>query len=180
MNTYVALLRGINVSGHKLIKMADLKIHLEELKFKTIKTYIQSGNIIFETSSADTDKLAKKITQKIKEKYGFDVPVIVLSMNNLNEIIDNNKFLNNVEKPIDRIYITILDKHPTDSDINKLKSVDYTPEEFILHQNFIYLYFPEGYANAKLSTNFFEKQLKVKATTRNWKTICKVWELTGH
>ena len=77
MQTYIALLRGINVSGQKLIKMADLKIYLTELKFSNIRTYIQSGNIVFETDSSDEVALAKLIENKITEKYQFDVPTMI-------------------------------------------------------------------------------------------------------
>ncbi len=177
METYIALLRGINVSGQKLIKMADLKIHLEELKFRHVRTYIQSGNILFENKTTGHKQLAEKIAQKIKEKYGFEVPVILLNFSELKNIFDNNPFLNNPKKDIEKIYATILSDEPAKEHLEKLSSFDYSPEEYIQQEKIIYFYSPNGYGNAKMNNNFFENILKVKATTRNWKTICKLVEL---
>ena len=92
MKIYVALLRGINVGGFKKIRMADLKGHLEELGWEGIQTYIQSGNIVFSSADGLTVQLAQKIKQKLQDKYGFEVPTLVLESRELMHIIKNNPF----------------------------------------------------------------------------------------
>jgi len=87
MKTYIALLRGINVSGQKKIRMADLKAHLEELAWEGIQTYIQSGNIIFRSTDNNPGQLAQAIKQKLQDKYGFEVPTLVLASRKLMDII---------------------------------------------------------------------------------------------
>ena len=103
---YIALLRGVNVSGQKKIKMAELRKHLAELSFQNIQTYIQSGNIIFQSSAKNLDKSVyeQKIAAKIKEKYGFDVPVLVLTTAELEDAISNHPYSNRPENDRKRCY----------------------------------------------------------------------------
>lgn len=177
MLTYIALLRGINVSGQKKIKMADLKLHLEELNFENITTYIQSGNIIFTTNSKNIIKLEKLISDKIKEKYGFDVDVIIKTLTEFEYTLNNNPFIKQKKDPT-KIYLTFLHSLPTETNIDQLKLVDYSSEEYIMDGKNIFFYAANGYGTAKMNNNFFEKKLKVIATTRNWKTINKLFELS--
>lgn len=178
MATYIALLRGINVSGQKLIKMADLKSLLEETGFKNVSTYIQSGNIIFNSADKNSAKTESKISSAIKKRYGFDVQVIVISPDYLEQILKNNPFIKkNVN--IERLYVTFLADKPSKENIKKLGTVDYLPEEYFMDQKIIYLHVQTGYGKAKLNNNFLENKLKVEATTRNLKTINKLWELSN-
>ncbi len=177
INKFIAMLRGINVSGQKKIKMADLKSYLEELDFKNIKTYIQSGNIIFEFDSNDIKSIEESIKSKIKEKYDFDVPTIVKTKKEIEHVLQNNPFINKQGKDPDRTYVTFLSDLPSQENIEKLKGIDYSPEEFILDGRNIYFYSPNGYGKAKMNNNFFENKLKVEATTRNWKTVNKLFEM---
>jgi len=177
MKTYIAILRGINVSGQKIIKMADLKVHLEELNFQNIQTYIQSGNVIFQCKSENSKSLEEKIEKKILEKYGFHVPTLVKTPAEIEYVIYNNPFLKDKNKDINRLYVTFLSRIPEQNNVEKLKTFDYNPEEYILDGKNIFGFAPNGYGNAKLNNNFFEKKLKVNATTRNWKTVDKLFEL---
>ncbi len=108
MKTYIALLRGINVSGQKKIRMADLKAHLEELGWEGIHTYIQSGNIVFRSTDGNPGQLAQKIKQKLQDKYGFEVPTLVLDPRELMHIIRNNPFTRDPGTAEDRLYVTFL------------------------------------------------------------------------
>ncbi len=108
MKTYIALLRGINVSGRKKICMADLKAHLEELGWEGIHTYIQSGNIVFRNTDGNPGQLAQKIKQKLQEKYGFEVPTLVLDAQDYMQIIHNNPFTRDPETAQDRLFVTFL------------------------------------------------------------------------
>lgn len=177
--TYIALLRGINVSGQKKIKMTDLKNILLELEFENIQTYIQSGNIVFKYSRTSLKDLETQIENKIFEHYNFKVPTMVKNPSDLEHILHNNPFLNDPNKDQSRLYVTFLAEIPSRAHTEKLKSFDYRPEEYIIDGKTIYFYSPHGYGRAKMNNNFFENQLKVAATTRNWKTINKLVELAG-
>ena len=174
MITYIALLRGINVSGKKKIKMADLRSHLEELKFKNIKTYIQSGNILFKSTETNQAVLEQQIKDKIEKKYGFDVPVMVKLATDFQRVIENNPFIKDEANDIKCMHITFLGSLPTQEQIDHLATYNYPSEEYLLENKDIYFYAPNGYGRAKMNNNFFEKKLKVRATTRNWKTVNKL------
>ncbi len=174
---HIALLRGINVSGQKIIKMADLQKHIAELGFKNISTYIQSGNIIFETDLENTSILAELISNKIKEKYDFDVPTVIVDIAELQYIVSSNPFINNRNESIENIYVAYFDSVPDKSLIAKFKEINFKNEECIFDGKVAYLFYPEKYSNSKLTNNLLESKLKVKATTRNWKTSVKLLEL---
>ncbi|MFZ1291554.1 MAG: DUF1697 domain-containing protein [Melioribacteraceae bacterium] len=176
MLTYIALLRGINVSGQKLIKMADLKQFLAELNFENIITYIQSGNIIFKSRISDKHKLEKLISKKINEHYGFEVEVLIKTPNELEYILLNNSFIKQNKDP-KRNYITFLFSKPLNENVEKLSKIDHMPEEYIIDEKNVFFFSPNSYGNAKMNNNYFEKKLKVFATTRNWQTVNKLFEL---
>ena len=179
MKKYIAILRGINVSGQKLIKMAELIKHLEELSFKNISTYIQSGNVLFHSNISNQKELALKIGNKIKEKYGFDVPVIVKNAEEFKRISNNNPFLNQRSEDIDKLYVTFLAEETTHELAGKFKEIDYKPDEFILDGKVLYGFVGNGYGNTKFSNTFIENKLKTTATTRNWKTVLKLTEMVS-
>lgn len=177
MQTYISVLRGINVSGHRVIKMDALKKSYAELGFTNILTYIQSGNVIFQFKKSEHLKIENMIKNKISDEYGFDVPVIVKDAKDLKNVIKNNSFLNNKNVDLSKLHVTFLSAIPAKSEVKRIKEIDFSPEEFIICDDIIYLYCPGGYGNTKLNNNFFENKLKVKATNRNWKTVnelCKI------
>jgi uncharacterized protein (DUF1697 family) len=171
MEKFIALLRGINVSGQKKIKMPDLKVLFEDLLFTNVQTYIQSGNVLFTGNSSNIKTIRSKIEKKILSKFGFPVNVILKTPAELDYALKINPFLKDKTKDIERIYFTFLSENPSPDNIKKLKEIDYSPEEFSLNDNTIYLFVPNGYGKAKLNNNFFEKKLKLYATTRNYKTV---------
>jgi uncharacterized protein (DUF1697 family) len=168
MATFLSILRGINVSGQKKINMADLKSLYENLGFKNIKTYIQSGNVIFENNTGKD--LSKKIEKQIEEKYGFQVPILIRTVNEMEEAVNKNPFLEEKNIEPDKLHVTYLSDIPSNENLEKMKTVDYRPDRFYVSGKEIYLYCPGGYGNTKLTNTFFEKKLKQTATTRNWKT----------
>lgn len=179
MKTYIAILRGINVSGQKKIKMADLRALLDELGFKEVQTYIQSGNIVFQYPETSENSLEKMIEENIQAHYDFQVPTLVRSPEEFQYVVENNPFLQDPEKDINRQYITFLAEKPAGERIEALREVNYEPEEYVIDGRLIFLYSPKGYGRAKMNNNFFEKKLKVSATTRNWKTVNKLLEMTN-
>ena len=174
MKTYISMIRGINVSGQKKIKMNELKLLYESLNFQNVVTYIQSGNIIFEQTDSEYSVLSKNIEEKILGAFGFNVTVFIRTVNDLKKIVKNNPFLKKREKDINKLHVTFLSHKPSQSLTDEIDILKYKPDEFYLNENEIYLFCPNGYGRTKLSNNFFERKLKVSATTRNWKTLNKL------
>lgn len=174
MKTHIALLRGINVSGQKIIKMAELRASLAKLGYQSIQTYIQSGNILFQAEGKRATTLQSEIKELIKQDFGFDVPIVMTTAEKLKSAVAQNPF---ADKDLSRVYLTLLEQEPEGEHIDHLKTFNYTPEEYVLEGKVVYLFSPIPYGNAKLSNNLFEKKLKVKATTRNWKTVNKLIDL---
>ncbi len=152
--------------------MADLKALYEELKFKEVITYIQSGNVFFKADKKIADQvLAKKIEQIISKKYHFDVPVIIRTTNEMKKTIAANPFLKQKGINLEKLHVTFLAENPEHINVKSIQNLDYTPDKFIIIDKDVYLYCPNGYGITKLSNIFFENKLKVTATTRNWKTV---------
>jgi len=178
MHTYIALLRGINVSGQKKILMADLKKLFEEMGFRDIKTYIQSGNVIFESKEKHSETaLAAQIARAVKNKYGFEVPVLVKDLAAWKQAIVQNPFLKEKNINPEKLHITFLAEQPAAENIEKIKKTPFPPDRFEWKGKEIYLHCPDRYGETKFSNKFFENKLKVQATTRNWKTVNKLLEM---
>lgn len=176
MTKYVAILRGINVGGKRKILMKDLKLLFEELGFCNVQTYIQSGNVIFcgrEIASEVT--LSEEIERAIFEKFGFEVPVILRTSEELAEILSNNPFLPKTD--VSRLHVTFLNDFPKEENVEKIKNINFSPDSFCLTGKNVFINCAGNYHKTKLSNHFFENKLKVKATTRNWKTVMKLQEL---
>lgn len=179
MQQYIALLRGINVSGQKKINMADLVNHCQDVGYEEVSTYIQSGNVCFKSTSIDEVELASLLQVKIKREYGFDVPVLVIKSEHLNLIFNKLPFENiDIANEGNKVLITFLDALPVPDDVSHLFSYVKAPEQLVADQQVIYLHCPNGYGKTKLSNNFIESKLKVTATTRNLKTIAKLINLS--
>ncbi|MDF2447995.1 MAG: hypothetical protein K0R26_499 [Bacteroidota bacterium] len=171
METYIAILRGINVSGHKLIKMDHLITLCVGLGFENTKTYIQSGNIIFQFKKSKNKAIEKLLENALRSEYDFDVPVIIKTQQEMQTVFENNPFLKKRNEDPTKLHATFLNDIPEKSEVDTLQKVKYPPDEFIVDENCIYLFCPNGYGNTKLNNTFLENKLKVSATTRNWKTI---------
>lgn len=174
METYIAMLRGINVSGHKIIKMDALRKAFEDSGYGNVRTYIQSGNVIFTSVKTSSGKLEKSISGIISGAFGFEAPVIVRDLKEMKEIIKENPFLKDAKCDAKNLYAILLSDEPA----KRLKDkIPEAPNDDTMHRitgKTVYLYCPDGYGNTKLTNAFFEKHLKVTATARNWKTICEL------
>ena len=173
MNTYISILRGINVSGSKMIKMDALKKIYESIGFSNVQTYIQSGNVIFQSKKSVPTDLEKKIAAGILKATNFEVPVLVNEPDEMKETFNNNPFLDKRKEDINFLHVTFLSDIAQKENIEKIKGA-YLPDEFFLSGKNIYLFCPNGYGKTKLTNNFFEHKLKLSATTRNWKTITEL------
>lgn len=179
MPAYIAMLRGINVSGHKTIKMENLRALCSGLGFHNVETYVQSGNIVFQTPLENPAVVSKRIAEKILQSFGFDVQVIVRTSKEMRDVIANNPFLK--EKNIDssKLHITFLSETSQKDSLKKLETFSTSPDRFYPASQEIYLYCPVGYGRNKLSNVAIEKALSVRATTRNWKTINTLSEMVA-
>ena len=172
MEKYIALLRGINVGGHKKILMTDLRSLFESLGFKEVVTYIQSGNVVF--TSSEKDGLAVKISDGIKSKYGWDVPVLIKTASELESVLLNCPF--SKEKK-EKSYFTLFSEPPSEKNIEEVAQLSYPNEEFEITPMCLYFFCAMGYGRIKFNMNSVEKKLKVKATSRNYRTMIKLLEL---
>ncbi len=171
MKTYIALLRGINVSGQKKILMADLRAILEENGLSNVRTYIQSGNVIFQSRDIKIDELAWKIKQCILSRYGFEVPVLVRTKTQLESILNASPFK---DEKLEKSYFTILHTIPEKELIKEVSALSYEKEEIFITPECVYGFCETGYGKAKFTNNLFERKLKVSATTRNYRTMVKL------
>jgi uncharacterized protein (DUF1697 family) len=176
---YIAMLRGINVSGQKIIKMEKLRASFETLGFTRVRTYVQSGNVIFQASKTSSDMLSKSIEGKILSDFGFSVPLVLRSSDEMNKIANDNPFLTDRGIDHSKLHITFLSELPTKAAFGKLDSLNAVPDQFRTKGREVYLYCPNGYGRTKLSNATFEKLLSVQATTRNWKTVKTLVEMSS-
>ncbi len=179
MNRYVSLLRGINVSGQKNVKMEDLRSLYESLGLKNVVTYVQSGNVMFESPNTKKTTLKEKIEKNIEARYHFYVPVEIRTDREVENILHNCPFGHiDIDKEGTTFLVTFLSSIPAAKLVLGIQSFLQPPEKLAVHGREVYLHCPNGYGKSKLTNNFLEQKLKVKATTRNWKTVSKLYELT--
>jgi len=176
-NTYIALLRGINVSGQKKIKMAELRSVLEENGFNDVKTYIQSGNIVFDSELGDREKLQHRIATVIHQHFGFEVPTLVIQEADIQQILESNPFSD--EGEANKLYYVLLKNPPKEDLVKQFNQLQFEHEAFHITNKCVYLLCKNGYGKAKLNNNLIEKKLKVEATTRNEKTMLKLLEMAS-
>ena len=177
MAQFISLLRGINVSGQKKILMAELRDMFGTLGFENVRSYLQSGNVIFDASETDTDLLSDRIEAGIKETFTFDVPTLVRDASYFKEVIANNPFQGQTVQDAKLPYVAFLDRVPQENS-KDLKVPEGEAAHFILDERCIYINYPNGAGRSKLTTNFFERHLKVTATARNWRTVLALYEMT--
>jgi uncharacterized protein (DUF1697 family) len=174
---YISILRGINVGGNRKIPMADLKSLFGKIGFANVQTYIQSGNVIFDSEETDIRSQEVKIQKIITETFGFDVPVIVRTSGEWAESIANNPFWKEKDADIDRLHLTFLKDLPDPEKLERINTFAFPPDKFQIIGKDVFVFCSAGYSDSKLTNQFFESKLGVPATTRNWKTILKLHEM---
>jgi uncharacterized protein (DUF1697 family) len=177
MPTYVAMFRGINVGSDKIVKMERLRASFEALGFDSVRTYVQSGNVVFKSEQNSPARLSKKIEEKIQRDFGFSVPVLVKTSKEIEQIVSDNPLVK--EKGIDhsKLHVTFLSDAPPKAAVEALEPLARGSERFRISNREIYLCCPDGYGRTKLSNNAIEKKLSVVATTRNWRTVNALLEM---
>jgi len=177
MSAYVSMLRGINVGGQKKMRMETLHRIYEESGFTKIRSYIQSGNVVFNTLEQDTSLLMKRIEAHIKQTCGYPVLVFIRQTYELQRILAGNPFLNDRVVDLSKLHVTFLYQSPPETAWSKLVTPSDIPDEFARGDLAIYLYCPNGYGKTKLPNSFFERKLVVPVTTRNWNTVNALYKI---
>ena len=177
MQTYISILRGINVGGQRIIKMVDLKALYEDLGFSGVQTYIQSGNVVFRHDWTAQEEIEIKIEKEIFNRYGFDVPVVVLNQTEFRQIISGNPLATEANCDPSHLHVTFLSNIPDPGKWEKICTGNYGTDEFILADKAIYLCCRNGYGKTKLTNGFFEQKLGIAATTRNWRTTLELLQI---
>ncbi len=180
MTKLIAILRGINVGGKRKILMTNLRELFETLGFKNVETYIQSGNVIFEKNgNLSTLKISNQIEKAIKEKFGFDVPVIVISSKAISDAVTSNPFYKEKDADVNELHLTFLKELPSDENRILTEGYNYEPDNFTIDGQNVFILCRGKYHESRLTNSFFEKKLGTPATTRNWKTVLKLHELSS-
>jgi uncharacterized protein (DUF1697 family) len=175
--TYIALLRGINVGGRATVKMDQLRQAFEALSHRDVRTYIQSGNVIFSAAAQATENLAAKIEEKLVRQFSMEIPVIVRTAAELSESIKKNPFPTEADLDPSKVFVIFLARTPEKAALKKLDAIPAGSDKFHSSGKDVYVYCA-GYAETKLSSNAMEKALAVRATARNWRTVTKLYEMT--
>ena len=172
MHTYISFLRGVNMAGHNSISMTNLTVLFKDLGFSDAETFIQSGNVIFTHSKElRINDLTLKIEDAILQKFNYNVPVMIRTISELQKLIPVNPFLTEENFNPSKMAVIFLHEDPSEAQVQKVINLDYPPDKFKIIGINIFIYCPNGFGRTKLYTNFFENKMKVKGTSRNWKTI---------
>ncbi|WP_260292823.1 DUF1697 domain-containing protein [Sedimenticola hydrogenitrophicus] len=174
MNTYILLLRGINVGGRNSLPMRELVVLLEDLECRNVRTYIQSGNVVLQTGKG-ASSLAKQISSEVKKHHGFEPHALVLQLQEFEAAIATNPF-REAESDPKGLHLGFLDSVPPNPDLRKLEALKANSERFQLIDKVFYLYAPEGVGRSRLAASS-ESLLGVTMTDRNWRTVCKIHDM---
>jgi len=176
MTTMIALLRGVNVGGHNMIKMDSLRALCESLGHCDVQTYVQSGNVIFRTKERDITKIARKVEDAIEKKHGFRPDVVLRTTAEMREVIARNPFAKRKGIEPGKLIVTFLDSEPPAEAKVAVQALKPDPEEIRMNGRELYIYFPNGSGRSKL-VPLLSRALKNKGTGRNWNTVVKLLEM---
>ena len=175
MATWIAFLRGINVGGHGSLPMKDLVSLLEDHGCKNVRTYIQSGNAVFEATKVQATRLPKDIGAAVSKKRGFEPRMLVLSLADLEAVAAANPYPKATAEPRS-LHVFFLSEKPSAPDIEAMNRIKDTHEHFTLSGKYCYLHTPNGFGTSKLAARA-ERLLGVDATARNWRTVTTMLEM---
>lgn len=178
VNTFVALLRGINVGGRNKVSMPELKSSLASLGLEGVVTYIQSGNVVFRSPTGGRQELAARIEQQIAEAFGVRPTVLLRTPAELVAIAEGNPFLKGEADHSKQLHVVFLGGRPAADAVARLDPGRSPPDDFSVRGSEIYLHLPNGSGRSKLTLDYFERRLGLAATARNWNTLLKLLALT--
>jgi uncharacterized protein (DUF1697 family) len=177
---YIALLRGINVGGHRSIKMAELTALFGEQGYSGARTYLQSGNVVFASGRAEPRALERRLESALEKRLGYDVDVFVRSVSEWDRLIEENPF-EEVQDPV-KVHLFVLREPPSAASLAALESKraslagKHAEDRFVCRGPALYVHTPNGFGKSRLAESI-ERTIGVKATARNWRTVLALREL---
>jgi len=174
--TYLALLRGINVGGKNKLPMKDLTEIFVGAGCIDVRTYIQSGNVIFRAATDVSAGLPAKITAEIAKRFGYSVPLVLRTAGEIAGVLSNNPFLI-PGVALDELHVLFLADVPDRRRVEDLDPNRSPPDAFAVRGQEVYLRLPNGVARSKLTNAYFDSKLATTSTGRNWRTVTKLFEL---
>ncbi len=176
--THVALLRGINVGGKNKLPMKELTAMFVDAGCSDVRTYIQSGNVVFRPGSALGEEVSSLISESILSRFGYRVPVVIRSAAELQQVVEANPFVETGAEA-DKLHVVFLAETPDEADAQGLAPDRSPGDEFAVLGREIYLHCPNGFAGTKLTNSYFETRLSTTSTTRNWKTVLRLLDMAA-
>lgn len=173
MPTLIALIRGINVGGHKKLKMADVKTLCESLGLRDVRTHLQSGNVVFRTTRTDRAKLAKDL----EDAFGVEAKVMLRTADELRSVIAANPMPEEAQRGPSHFIVMFLSDKPAAAAMQSLRDAYSGPERMQLHGAELYIEYGSGMGTSKLSLALIERKLGVAGTARNWNTVMRLSEI---
>ena len=177
MSVYISLLRAINVGGSKIISMDTLCELYAGLRFSHVRTYLQSGNVVFASFQENLPGIATQIEARIEQVCGYHVQVFIRQVNDFQQILTHNPFLNQPEVDTSRLHVAFLYQVPSEAAWDRLVVPQDIPDKLARGSSTIYLYTPNGFSKAKISTSSLEKILATSLTIRNWNTVTALYKI---
>ena len=177
-STNVALLRGINVGGKNRLPMKELTAMFVEAGCSDVRTYIQSGNVLFEAAHTVRPDIPSLISASILNRFGYQIPVLTRSAEEFKNIVRANPFMQ-AGAEADKLHVVFLEELPTGDQVESLDQNRSPGDEFAVMGCEIYLHCPNGFAKTKLTNTYFDSKLSTVSTTRNWRTVQKILELAS-
>ena len=177
MPVVISLLRAVNVGGAGKIPMAELRDLFESLKFQNVRTFIQTGNVIFRTPEKDLAKLARKLETAIEKRFAFRTSVILRTPEDLRDLIGRNPFANREGISPSKLLVVFLESQPDAECCGKLQAIPMDPEELTIRGRELFIYFPNGMARPSFSQSAFDRAIQIPGTGRNWNTVNKLLAL---
>jgi uncharacterized protein (DUF1697 family) len=171
LGAYAALLRSVNVGG-RMLPMGDLVKMLERAACANTRTYIQSGNAVFQCPPAVAETLPTVLAKRIVSRYGFDAPVLVRTADELRAVVRGNPFAD-----AEGVHVAFLAEHPVPARVGALDARRSPGDVFSVRGREIYLRVANGMGQSKLTNAYFDSKLGTTSTMRNWRTVCALLEM---
>ncbi len=174
--TYLALLRGINVGGKNKLPMKDLAGLFVEAGCDDVRTFIQSGNVIFKAMPRVSAAIPGLIATQIADRFGYKTPVMLRTIAELGDVILNNPFIK-AGIAEDTLHVLFLADLPSPRSIESLDHGRSPPDAFVVRGREVFLNCPQGAAKTKLTNAYFDSKLATTSTGRNWRTVTALLKL---
>lgn len=179
MPTFIALLRGINMGGHKKVAMSDLRALVEEIGFSDAQTLLQSGNLVFSGPSKPTATLEAQLEAVLLKRLTLKTAVLIRSAAEWKKVIASNPFADEAKRDPSHLALMLLKNKPSVAAVAALKKAIIGREYFEADGRALYAYFPDGFGTTKFTTALIDRTLSTTATARNWNTVVKIAKAAG-